>query len=93
MEAALRLEQQDDPQLSLTVLRSLLRDLAALRAGARPARILNADAAARLEVVARGPLGTRAARLAEVVGEARGALRGNANRALSMDALMDALAG
>lgn len=93
MEAAERLERQDDPELALTVLRSLLRDVLALRAGTAPGRILNADVAARLEAVARGPLGGRAAALAEAVGETRAALRGNLNRALSMDLLADALAG
>ncbi len=93
MEAAERLERQDDPELALTVLRSLLRDVLALRAGTAPGRILNADVAARLEAVGRGPLGGRAAALAEAVGETRAALRGNLNRALSMDILADALAG
>jgi DNA polymerase-3 subunit delta' len=41
----------------------------------------------------RGPLGERAAALAEAAGETREALRVNANKLLSMDVLMDAFAG
>lgn len=93
LAAAERLEQQDDPEQALTVLRALLRDIAALRAGSPPAHLLNADAAERLEAMARGSLGERAALLAEAVGESRTALRGNANLALSMDLLADTLAG
>ena len=57
MEAAEALEQSDDPALLLTTLRSLLRDLAALRAGAGPEALVNADLAARLAPLAAGPLG------------------------------------
>ena len=41
----------------LTTLRSLLRDLAALRAGAAPQALLNPDRADRLAALAAGPLG------------------------------------
>ena len=43
--------------------------------------------------MARSALGERAAALAEAAGETREALRLNANKLLSMDVLMDALAG
>jgi DNA polymerase-3 subunit delta' len=92
MEAAEGLADRDDvlPQ-ALTALRALLRDLAALRAGSSPDSLLNADVVPRLEALAETPLGTRAAELAEAVGESREALRVNANRLLSMDVLIDRL--
>ncbi len=85
------LEQADDPSLLLTTLRSLLRDLAALRAGAGPEDLLNADVADRLAPLAEGPLGARAGVLAENVAGTRGALRGFANKLLSFDLLVDDL--
>lgn len=100
MSAAERLAEMDDPVLALTALRSLLRDVAALRAGS-PA-LLNADVASRLEPLARGPLGARAGEMARAAGETRDALegkitgtnlrRGPANTLLALDVLMDALA-
>ena len=51
--AAERLEQAEDPTLALTTLRSLLRDLAAARAGAPPSRLLNADVGERVAALAR----------------------------------------
>jgi len=100
MSAAERLAEMDNPVLALTALRSLLRDLAALRAGS-PA-LLNADVASRLEPLAHGPLGERAAEMGRAVGETRDALegkitgtnlrRGPANTLLAFDVLMDALA-
>jgi hypothetical protein len=89
IEAAQRLADGDDPLLALTALRSLLRDLVALRAGAR---VLNVDVADRLEIVARSRLGEAAAALAEEVAEAREAVRGNAFKPLSFDVLVDSLA-
>ena len=99
MDAAERLSEMDDPILALTALRSLLRDVAALRAGS-PA-LLNADVAARLEPLARGPLGERAGEMARAAGETRDALegkitgtnlrRGPANALLAFDVLTDAL--
>ena len=91
MTEAEALEQADDPALVLTTLRSLLRDVAALRAGAGPEALLNADVAARLEPLATGPLGARAGALAESVAGTRGALRGFANKLLSFDLLVDDL--
>jgi DNA polymerase-3 subunit delta' len=85
------LEQTEDPALLLTTLRSLLRDVTALRAGAGAGDLLNADVAPRLEPLARGPLGARAAALAEDVAGTRAALRGFANKLLSFDVLMDQL--
>lgn len=92
--AAERLERADDLKdapdlaLALTTLRSLLRDLAVLRAGA-PERVLHADLAARLEPLSRGPLGARASELAEAAAESLRALRGNASKALVLDLLLD----
>jgi DNA polymerase-3 subunit delta' len=91
MAQAEALEQADDPALLLTTLRSLLRDLAALRAGATPEALLNTDVADRLGPLSRGPLGAQAATLAEDVGATRGALRGFANKLLSFDILVDDL--
>jgi DNA polymerase III subunit delta' len=93
MEAAQHLAEGEDPALALTTLRALLRDVLLLRHGAAPGSLLNADAEPRLAAVARGALGGRAAVLAEAAGETREALRLNANKLLSMDVLMDALAG
>jgi len=93
MEAAEELEQSEDPALLLTTLRSLLRDLVALRAGAGPAALVNADLAARLAPLAAGPLAERAPRLADRAAEARRALRGFAGKLLTFDLLVDALAG
>jgi DNA polymerase-3 subunit delta' len=92
MEAAERLADVEDLPLALTALRALLRDLAALASGAPASSVLNADVAPRLEALARGPLGRRAAELAAAVGETREALRTNANRLLSMDVLLERLA-
>lgn len=93
MEQAEVLEQADEPALLLTTLRSLLRDLAALRAGAGPESLLNADVAERLAPLALGTLGARAGALAEVAGETRGALRGFANKLLTFDILVDEISG
>jgi DNA polymerase-3 subunit delta' len=92
LEVSERLAEEDDPQLALATLRSLLRDVAVLRAGAGQA-LLNTDVAPRLEALARGPLGARAARLAEAVAETRAALRGNAYKSLALDVLLERLAG
>jgi DNA polymerase-3 subunit delta' len=99
MDAAERLAEMEDPVLALTALRSLLRDVAALRAGS--AALLNADVAGRLEAFARGPLGERAGQMARAAGETRDALegkitgtnlrRGPANTLLALDVLMEAL--
>jgi DNA polymerase-3 subunit delta' len=92
LEAAEALEQQEDPLLLLATLRSLLRDVAAARAGAGPGAFANADVADRLRALAEGHLGDRALVLAEGVDEARGALRGFASRLLTFDQLVNALA-
>ena len=93
MEAADELgnKEEGDPEGSLLTLRALLRDVAELRLA--PSLVpLNADVADRLLVLARGPLGERAPRLAESVAETREALSRNANRPLAFDLLLDALA-
>ena len=64
---------------------------AALRAGASPGVLLNADVGERLAPLAAGPLGVRAAALAETAGEARSALRGFASKLLTFDVLVDSL--
>jgi DNA polymerase-3 subunit delta' len=93
MEAAEALEQVEDPALLLSTLRSLLRDLAALRAGAAAEALLNPDVAPRLAALASGRLGERATSLAEEAGAARAALRGFASKLLTFDRLVDDLAG
>ncbi|HEX9188312.1 MAG TPA: AAA family ATPase [Vicinamibacteria bacterium] len=93
MDAAEALERTEDPALLLTTLRSLLRDVAALRAGSGVPGLVNADAASRLERIASGPIGERAFLLAERAGEARLSLRGFANKLLTFDLLVDALSG
>jgi DNA polymerase-3 subunit delta' len=90
MEMAQELADQDDLDGALGVLRGLLRDVAALRAGA--ARLVNPDLASRLARVAQGGVGDRASSLAEIAAEAREALLGNANKLLTMDLLVEALA-
>ena len=92
MEAAETLEQAENPALQLTTLRSLLRDVAAARAGAGREALVNFDVAERLSALALGRLGGRAAELAERAGEARVALSGFANKLLTFDLLVDALA-
>jgi DNA polymerase-3 subunit delta' len=81
-----------DPEGSLLTLRTLLRDVAALRLapGATP---LNADVSDRLAALAKGPLGERAARVAEAAGETLLSLGGNAYKPLAFDLLLDELAG
>jgi DNA polymerase-3 subunit delta' len=93
IEASDRLAQSEDLTLALTALRSLLRDLAALRSGAAQKALLNSDVGGRLHALSGGRLGSRAASLAETVGETRESLRGSANKVLTMDVLIDALAG
>jgi hypothetical protein len=93
MEAAEGMEQSEDPALLLTTLRSLLRDIAALRVGTPPDALVHPDAAERLSLLASGPIGERATLLAERAGEARYALRGFASKLLTFDLLVDTLAG
>jgi DNA polymerase-3 subunit delta' len=92
LDAAERLADTDDAILALTALRSLLRDVAALRIGVAREALLNADIADRLVPVSRGPVGERASDIAEAAAETRTALRGNAHKLLMMDLLMDVLA-
>jgi len=88
-----RLAETEDVMLALTALRSLLRDLAAARAGATADRMLNADVGDRLVTLGQGRLAARAVALADLTEETRANLRGNASRPMSMDVLVDALAG
>jgi len=91
LEAGEELAELEDLPLALLALRSLLRDVAALAAGAAPTALLNVDLAERLEPLARGPLGPRAAELAERAGQTLLALRGNANRLLAADLLVESV--
>jgi DNA polymerase III subunit delta' len=93
LEAAQALGELEDPGEALVILRSLLRDAAVLRLGAPSSAVQNGDVAARLAALAEGPVGARAIALAAAAGETREALFGNANKLLSMDLLMDVLAG
>jgi DNA polymerase-3 subunit delta' len=93
MDFAQKLADADDPMLVVTALRSILRDVAALRAGSAPETVLNRDAVEALAALAQGPLGARAVALGDVTEDARTAMRQNANALLSMDVLVDAVAG
>lgn len=93
LRAADRLRDFEDTRRALTTLRGLLRDVAALRAGAGGAQLLNADVVTRLRAVAAGPLGERAAALGEAAAEAREALAGYAYEAIVFDELVGRLAG
>ena len=93
IESAEWLEDLDQPALALAAIRSLLRDVTALAAGADPATLLNTDVAARLAGIARGPLSQRALSICDAASEAQEALRGNANKLLTMDAFVDVVAG
>ncbi|MCU0242932.1 MAG: hypothetical protein MUF51_10975, partial [Vicinamibacteria bacterium] len=88
------LAKLDDPGLTVTTLRALLRDVAILHASAAPTMLVNADEGDRLQRLAEGPLGGRALALVQLCGEVRTAIvRRNANRLLSLDVLFDALTG
>jgi DNA polymerase III subunit delta' len=89
MEAAESLGEREDLIPALGVLRTLLRDVAALAAGAKPDTLLNADVAESLAPLAASPLGPRAAALAEATGETLFGLKGNASKVLSLDVLLD----
>lgn len=88
-DAAESLGEREDLIPALAVLRTLLRDVAALAAGARPDTLLNADIAESLAPLAASPLGARAAALAEATGETLFGLKGNASKVLSLDVLLD----
>jgi hypothetical protein len=92
LQMAEQLEQLEDLPRALLTLRSLLRDLAALRSGLAAEAVLNADVADRLLPLARTPLAARAAELAEAVWEVREGFRVNAARLLAMDVLVDRFA-
>jgi DNA polymerase-3 subunit delta' len=83
-------EAEDQLPLLLLALRSLLRDVAALRAGLEPRRLLNLDVAERLAPLAKSPLGLTAGALAERVAESVLAVQGNVTKLLEMDMLADA---
>jgi DNA polymerase-3 subunit delta' len=93
MDFAQRLADTEDAMLVVVALRSILRDVAAARAGAGPEALLNRDAADAIAALAAGPLAERAIALGDVTEDSRTALRVNANRLLSMDVLVDAIGG
>jgi DNA polymerase-3 subunit delta' len=93
LDSAQWMEEQESLDLALLAMRSLLRDTAVAVSADAGARLLNQDLAPRIETLARGPLGARALAAWEATAEAQEALRGNANKALTMDVLMDAVAG
>jgi DNA polymerase-3 subunit delta' len=93
MDFAQRLADAGDTMLVVTALRTVLRDVAALRAGSSPDAILNRDAADALSAIAQGPLGARAVALGDVTEDTRTGIRQNANPLLTMDVLVDAVAG
>lgn len=93
VESAEWLEEQDQVSLALAAMRSLLRDVAAVSAGADPSMLLNADVAPRVGALARGPLSHRAVSICDALSEAEEALRGNANKLLTMDVIVDVVAG
>lgn len=76
---------------SLSALRSLLRDVAVVRATGK-GRLHNVDVVARLQTLAGSALGARAGALADKAGESRNAiLVGNANAGMVLDAFFEAL--
>lgn len=90
-EVADRLAELEDIPAALITLRTLLRDMEVLRLGAGPQSLLNADESERLSRLARAPLAGRASAFAAAVEETIRALRGNANKLLAMDVLMERL--
>jgi DNA polymerase-3 subunit delta' len=93
LEAAEKIGESEDVLLALTATRSILRDVAAVRAGADPSLLLNSDVSERLAGLAAGPLGPKAVELADAIEETRAAIRGNASKPIAVDALLDRLAG
>jgi len=91
LDAAEHLAELEDPLLALTALRSLLRDVVALRVARPSGRVLNADLGERLLDLSTGVVGERAMEFAEAAGEARGAFRANANKLLTMDLLLNSM--
>jgi DNA polymerase III subunit delta' len=93
LEIAERLKGLEDVPMALTVLRSVLRDVAVLAIGGAPGRLLNADVAPAIAALAKTPLGARACSAAAGAGETRRAVgREHANELLAIDRLTDLLA-
>jgi DNA polymerase-3 subunit delta' len=91
LEAAEKLNELDDCELAMTALRSLLRDVAAVAAGSEA--LLNVDVVERLRALAKTGVGRRAVELGVAVGQVREDLQASLNTLLSMDVLLDRLAG
>jgi DNA polymerase-3 subunit delta' len=91
LENAEKIAEADDQlPLLLGALRSLLRDVGALRAGVPGEQLLNPDLADRLRPLSHGALGAGSVGLAERIGETLLAIQGNAQKLLAMDVLLDA---
>jgi DNA polymerase-3 subunit delta' len=91
LETADRLGEREDLPQALGVMRSVLRDCAALRAGVQAQSLFNADEAPRLGKLAGTSVGERSVSLLEAVAEIQLALRGNASKVLALDVLVDTL--
>jgi hypothetical protein len=91
MAAADSLADNDDPLVALAALRSLLRDIAALHAGAAADTLVNCDLEGRLRPLAEGRLGPLAIALAEAAERTRLDVRGNTYKPLSFESLLDVI--
>ncbi len=89
LEAAQRLSESDDLPLALLAMRSLLRDVAAIRAGVATGSLVNQDMLDPLSRLAKTEVGANAADLAERIQETLLAVQGNASKLLASDALVD----
>ncbi len=92
LKAAEMLKELDDVRSGLGTLRTLLRDVAVIHAGAGTSLLLNPDLTPRLQAMAAGPLGPRAAGLAQAAAEARDALAGYAHEQLTLDVFVERFA-
>jgi len=89
LEAAQALADSDDLPLALLAMRSLLRDVAAIRAGVATSGLVNQDMLEPLSKLAKTSVGANAAELAEKIQETLLAVQGNASKLLASDALVD----
>jgi DNA polymerase-3 subunit delta' len=91
MAAADSLADNDAPLVALVAMRSLLRDVAALHAGAAADMLVNSDLEGRLRALAQGRLGAIAIALAEAAERTRLDVRGNTYKPLSFESLLDVM--
>ena len=87
--AAQTLADSDDLTLALLAMRSLLRDIAAIRAGVESGSLVNQDMLEPLSRLAKTAVGAQAGELAEKIQETLLAVQGNASKLLASDALLD----